>query len=267
MTTVAFSPDYWARFSGIARLYGQSALWQFHQAHVCVIGIGGVGAWSVEALARSGIGTITLIDMDDISVSNTNRQIHTLDSTRGQLKIDAMKARILQINPQCHVITIDDFVTAENVADHLLPAFDYIIDAIDSVHAKAAIIHYCRRHKKKLIVVGGAGGKTDPTQIQIADLAKTVQDPLLAKVRERLKRDYRIERNSRGKLNVPAIFSTEQLMYPQSDGSVCTSRSQTIEVGKMDCSEGFGATTVETATFGFIAVSHVLKYLQRREPI
>lgn len=259
-----FSSSYLARFSGIARLYGQKALIAFQQAHICVVGIGGVGSWAAEALARSGVGAITLIDMDDISLSNMNRQLHTLDQTCGELKIEAMKTRILQINPECRVTTIDDFVTAENVTELLASSFDFIIDAVDSVRAKAAMIQYCRRHKKKIITMGAAGGKIDPTQIQIADLAKTIHDPLLAKLRERLKYEFKIVKDSRGKLHVPAVFSTEQLVYPQCDGDVCASKQSASEMGRMNCSEGFGSATVETATFGFVAVAHVLKYLQQR---
>ncbi|ATZ12485.1 tRNA cyclic N6-threonylcarbamoyladenosine(37) synthase TcdA [Erwinia amylovora] len=257
--------DAWRqRFGGIARLYGQPALQLFADAHICVVGIGGVGSWAAEALARSGIGAITLIDMDDICISNTNRQIHALKSHVGQAKTEVMAARIRDINPECRVTCVDDFITAENTAELLDQGFSYVIDAIDSVRPKAALLAWCRRHKIPLVTTGGAGGQIDPTQIQVADLAKTIQDPLAAKLRERLKSDFKIVKNSKGKLGIDCVFSTEALMYPQPDGSVCSSRSSAEGPKRMDCASGFGAVTMVTATFGFVAVSHALKKMMAK---
>ncbi|WP_099330472.1 tRNA cyclic N6-threonylcarbamoyladenosine(37) synthase TcdA [Erwinia amylovora] len=257
--------DAWRqRFGGIARLYGQPALQLFADAHICVVGIGGVGSWAAEALARSGIGAITLIDMDDICISNTNRQIHALKSHVGQAKTEVMAARIRDINPECRVTFVDDFITAENTAELLDQGFSYVIDAIDSVRPKAALLAWCRRHKIPLVTTGGAGGQIDPTQIQVADLAKTIQDPLAAKLRERLKSDFKIVKNSKGKLGIDCVFSTEALMYPQPDGSVCSSRSSAEGPKRMDCASGFGAVTMVTATFGFVAVSHALKKMMAK---
>ncbi|MBY4953422.1 tRNA cyclic N6-threonylcarbamoyladenosine(37) synthase TcdA [Pantoea sp. DY-17] len=257
MTVVS---DAWRqRFGGTARLYGQDALQRFANAHFCVIGIGGVGSWAAEALARTGIGKITLIDMDDVCITNTNRQIHALQGKVGQAKTEVMAERMRAINPECEVICIDDFITPENTAELLSAGFDYVIDAIDSVRPKAALIAWCRRNKIPLITTGGAGGQIDPTQIQVSDLAKTIQDPLAAKLRERLKGDFNVVKNSKGKLGIDCVFSTEALMYPQPDGSVCTSRSTAEGPKRMDCAAGFGAATMVTATFGFVAVSHALK--------
>lgn len=252
---------YQQRFSGIARLYGQQALSFFQQTHIAVIGIGGVGSWVAEALTRTGIGEITLIDMDDICVTNINRQIHAMTDTVGQLKTEVMAARLLQINPECRVHCIDDFINADNLADYLSPDLDYVIDAIDSISAKAALLAYCRRHKIRVLTIGGAGGQIDPTQIQVADLGKTVQDPLLSRLRQVLKRDFNITRNSKDKLGIDAVFSTEQLKYPQADGSVCAAKSTASGSKRMDCASGFGAATVVTASFAFVAVAHVLKKL------
>ncbi|MBP9643027.1 MAG: tRNA cyclic N6-threonylcarbamoyladenosine(37) synthase TcdA [Budvicia sp.] len=257
--SVGYSEAYLHRFSGIARLYGQPALMLFSQANVCVIGIGGVGSWAAEALARSGIGHITLIDMDDVCVTNTNRQIHALSKTVGQPKGEVMAKRITEINPECQVTCIDDFITPDNVAEYITDKFDYVIDAIDSIRPKAALLAYCRRYKIPVITTGGAGGQIDPTQIQVADLAKTIQDPLAAKLRERLKSDFNVVRNSKGKLGIDCVFSTEQLVYPQPDGSVCAAKSTADGPKRMDCASGFGAITMVTASFGFIAVSHALK--------
>jgi Dinucleotide-utilizing enzymes involved in molybdopterin and thiamine biosynthesis family 1 len=261
------SESYFQRFSGIARLYGESALQRFSQAHICVIGIGGVGSWIAETLARSGIGQITLIDMDDVCITNTNRQIHALKSNIGKAKTEVMAERILQINPECIVNIIDDFINADNVSNYLAtkqkPYYDYIIDAIDSVRDKAAVLAYCKRQKLKVITIGGAGGQKDPTKIKIADLAKTIQDPLAAKLRERLKNDYKLNKDSKGKFAIPCVFSTEQLTYPAKNGQICYSKNLADGVKKMDCESGFGAIATVTATFGFVAVSYVLDKLHK----
>ncbi|BAE75234.1 tRNA threonylcarbamoyladenosine dehydratase [Sodalis glossinidius str. 'morsitans'] len=252
--------DAWLqRFGGTARLYGRDALAVFAAAHVCVIGIGGVGSWAAEALVRTGIGAITLIDMDDVCVTNINRQIHALRDRVGQPKIAVMAERLAAINPECRVTAIDDFITADNVAQRLNGGFDYVIDAIDSVRAKAALLAYCRRYKIPVVCVGAAGGQTDPTRIQVVDLAKTIQDPLAAKVRDRLKQKFQVVKNSKGKLGIDCVFSSEQLVYPQLDGSVCASPSTAGGAKRMDCASGFGAATMVTATFGFVAVAHALK--------
>ncbi|QGX92269.1 tRNA cyclic N6-threonylcarbamoyladenosine(37) synthase TcdA [Tatumella sp. TA1] len=247
------------RFAGIERLYGQQAVQFFPDAKFCVIGIGGVGSWAAEALARTGIGHITLVDMDDICVTNTNRQLHALKGTVGDQKIEVMAERIRQINPECQATCIDDFITPDNVAEHLTPTFDYVIDAIDAIRPKAALLAYCRRNKIPVVTVGGAGGQIDPTQISVVDLAKTIQDPLAAKLRERLKSDFNIVKNSKGKLGIDCVFSTEALRYSQNDGSVCHAKATAEGPKRMDCASGFGAVTMVTASFGFVAVSHALK--------
>ncbi|MFT4929950.1 MAG: tRNA A37 threonylcarbamoyladenosine dehydratase, partial [Phenylobacterium sp.] len=227
---------------------------------------GGVGSWVAEALARTGIANITLIDLDDICATNVNRQIHALTGTVGQLKIEAMAERIKLINPEATVNLIDDFVTPDNVGQYLgkglTKDYDYVVDAIDSVKAKSAIIAYCKRNKIPVITTGGAGGQTDPTQITIADVAKTIQDPLMSKVRSQLRRDYNFSKNTKRKFGVECVYSTEQLMYPNSDGSVCHQKSTGADSDgpmKLDCSSGFGAVTMVTATFGFVAASRVVK--------
>ncbi|MFB6434852.1 MAG: tRNA cyclic N6-threonylcarbamoyladenosine(37) synthase TcdA [Candidatus Malihini olakiniferum] len=253
------SEAYLQRFGGTARLYSQQALALFAKAHVCVIGIGGVGSWAAEALARTGIGAITLIDMDDICISNTNRQIHALCEHTGQPKTEVMAERICAINPECQVTCVDDFIIIDNVAEYLNRGFSYVIDAIDSVRSKAALLAYCRRYKIPVVTTGAAGGKTDPTRISAVDLAKTIQDPLAAKLREHLKHDFKVVNNRKGRLGIDCVFSDEPLLYPQADGSICASRSMAEEVKRIDCASGFGTATMVTATFGFVAASNALK--------
>lgn len=248
--------NYEQRFGGIGRLYGMDALERLRQSHVCVIGIGGVGSWCAEALARSGVGQLTLIDMDDICVTNINRQIHALSGNIGLLKTEAMKARIELINPECQVNIIDDFISVENLPKYLLRNYDYVIDAIDSVKTKAALIAFCKRNKIRLITVGGAGGQTDPTQIQIADLSKTIQDPLASKVRSLLRKEYHFSQNPKRKFGIDCVFSTQSLIFPKMDGTCKVSAT-------MNCANGFGAAVMITATFGFFAVSRVIDKLLR----
>lgn len=248
--------NYQQRFGGIGRLYTPEGLAKLRQAHICVIGIGGVGSWAVEALARSGIGKMTLIDMDDICVTNINRQIHAMSGTIAQLKTEAMKERVERINPECTVEIIDDFLTPENIPEYLNRGYDYVIDAIDSVRVKAALIAYCKRNKIRLITTGGAGGQTDPTQIQIADLSKTIQDPLASKVRSLLRKEYHFSQNPKRKFGIDCVFSTQPLIFPKM-GDECEVSAT------MNCANGFGAVTMVTATFGFFAVSRVIDKLLR----
>jgi tRNA A37 threonylcarbamoyladenosine dehydratase len=257
----AASKDYLYRFGGVARLYGFSALEVFRKSHVAVIGIGGVGSWAAEALARSGIGSITLFDLDDLCVSNVNRQVHALNSTIGQMKVQAMCNRLQDINPDIMVNAVHTFITPKNLEKYISKDFDYIFDATDSVPAKTALVAYCARRKIRLICSGGAGGQIDPTQIQITDLNKTIQDPLLAKVRNNLRRLHGFSRNPKRKYRIDCVFSTEQLRYQQADGSVCQQRPSDSGPVRLDCASGFGSITHLTGTFAFVGVSQILKKL------
>jgi len=232
---------------------------------VCVIGVGGVGSWIVEALARSAIGKLTLIDLDNVAESNINRQIQALSSTVGMAKITALAERIRQINPFCEVVQVEDFISPDNL-DEMIGAhrFDYVVDAIDSAKAKTALIHYCRSKQIPLIVIGSAGGQTDPTRIEVRDLSKTEQEPLLKKVRRRLRSQYNYPPNSKNKLNVDAVFSMEPLKFPES-GEACTvdgdeRQGSRAGVTGINCA-GFGSAMVVTATFGMVAAGHLLRKL------
>lgn len=266
--------DYSLRFGGITRLYGKQGATILQQAHFCVIGIGGVGSWAAEALVRNGIGQITLIDLDDICVTNINRQIHALTDTVGESKVDVMADRIKQINPDCIVNTIEDFVTIENLSELMNNNYDYVIDAIDSVDIKTRLIAHCKRNKLPIITIGGAGGQVDPSKIAITDLSKTYQDPLLAKVKNQLRREFNfpradIAKASKRKFSIDAVFSTEQLRYPNELGDVCLAKPDTSDNNnsamRLDCSGGFGATTHVTATFAFFAVSRAIDKLLKRK--
>jgi tRNA A37 threonylcarbamoyladenosine dehydratase len=256
---VSMSSSYDQRFGGIGRLYGRDNNALFLQSHVCVVGIGGVGSWAAEALARSGIGKITLIDMDDICVTNTNRQVHALANTVGQSKVEVMAARIGLINPECVVEEIEDFITEDSLLTHIDKRFDYVIDAIDSANNKARLIAHCKRNKIGIVTTGAAGGQIDPTQIAVIDLTKTVNDPLAKKVKQLLRRHHNFSKTRN--FSVPCVYSTEKLRYPQPDGTACDTKSVMEDGVRLDCSGGFGSATVVTASFAFAAVAKVLEKL------
>ena len=250
--------DFARRFGGIARLYGEPALEKFRGAHVCVIGVGGVGSWVVEALARSAIGHLTLIDLDNVAESNINRQIQALSSTIGMAKIEALKQRIAQINPFCQVTLVEDFIDVENIPAMIADKkFDYVVDAIDSVKPKAALIAWCSANQMPLVVVGGAGGQIDPTKVEIRDLARTEQEPLLKKVRKILRAQYGFARGEKQKYHIDAVFSMEPLRYPDA-GDACELDANSIT--GLNCA-GFGSGMVVTATFGMVTAGQVLRRL------
>jgi tRNA threonylcarbamoyladenosine dehydratase len=251
--------DYERRFGGVARLYGAEGAQRLLQAHVCVVGIGGVGSWVVEAFARSGVGRISMIDLDMVAESNTNRQIHALGDVYGKAKVEAMAERVSAINPDCAVTSIEDFITPENVTEILKEEYSVVVDAIDQVRAKAAMIAFCQRNKTPIIVAGAAGGQIDPTQIRVADLSQTIQDPLLAKVRSVLRREYGFPRDGRKKFGVPAVFSTEPLRYPASDAACEADRGPT----GLNCA-GFGSSVCVTSVFGMAAAAQAMNQIAKQ---
>lgn len=259
-----FNQEYIHRFGGIGRLYGNTALSALHRAHFVILGIGGVGSWAAEALARTGVGTLTLVDLDDICVSNTNRQIHTLAPQVGEMKTSVMAQRLRLINPDIQVIETANFIHANNVGDIITSQHHAVLDAIDSSKSKAAVIAFCKRQKKPLITVGSAGGKRDPRAITSADLTRTTNDPLLARVRNTLRREYGFSRNTKRVFSVEAIYSTEQMIYPDGQGETCHEASGLGDGIKLDCSGGFGAATMVTGSFGFIAASRLIEIFLRK---
>ncbi len=259
--TVLPDVDFQRRFGGIARLYGAPALERFKSAHVCVIGVGGVGSWIVEALARSAVGNITMIDLDNVAESNVNRQIHALTDTLGKPKVTALAERIAQINPFCTVSEVEDFITPDNL-DAMIGArhFDYVIDAIDNARAKAALIAYCRARGIHLITIGSAGGQTDPTRIEVRDLTKTEHEPLLARVRKLLRNNYGFPRSIKTKFGIDAVFSTEPVRMPESAEACTIGAGNDAGITGLNCA-GFGSAMVVTASFGLTAAAQVLRHL------
>jgi tRNA A37 threonylcarbamoyladenosine dehydratase len=253
------------RFAGVARLYGAAGLARFRAAHVCVIGVGGVGCWAVEALARSAIGRITMIDLDHLAESNVNRQIHALSDTLGKAKVLALAERIAQINPLCQVDCIEEFISAENVAQLIVPGhFDFVIDAIDDARAKTALIVHCREQRIPLVTIGSAGGQIDPTRIEVCDLSRTEQEPLLARVRKNLRIRHGFPRGRKHKFGIDAVYSTEPLRFPElrlpDQEDAGSGVDESTGLTGLHCA-GYGSAVVVTASFGFIAAAYVLNQL------
>lgn len=249
--------DLTRRFAGVGRLYGESVASRFAQAKVCVVGVGGVGSWAAEALARTGVGQITLIDLDNVAESNTNRQIHALDPVWGMPKVEAMRARILAINPACTVQVVEDFLTADNI-DTLLAGQNAVIDAIDQPRIKVEMILWSVKTGVPVIVTGAAGGKQDPTLIREDDITKTEQDALLAKVRSQLRRQHGFPKDIRRKFGIRAIYSAEAIQRP-----VVCETGETVEAPQGLSCAGYGSGVCVTAPFGFFAAAAALRMLSQ----
>lgn len=253
MTAAVAEPDLQRRFSGLERLYGVAGAARIRAAHVAVIGIGGVGSWAAEALARSGVGRLTLVDLDHVAESNINRQIHALDSTVGQAKVVAMRERIAQINPACVVNGIEEFVEPANWPQILPAGVDAVIDACDQIKAKTAMAAWARQTRALFVSVGAAGGKRLAHKVDVDDLAHTTHDPLLAQVRYRLRKEHGAPREGKT-MGVACVFSREAVAPPDPSCSIDSAD------GSLNC-HGYGSVVSVTATFGQCAAGWLLDKL------
>ncbi len=244
--------DLTRRFSGLDRLLGVDPAERFRNSHVAVVGIGGVGSWAVEALARSGVAALTLIDMDHVSESNINRQLHALTSTIGMSKIQAMRERIEEINPACRVTVVDDFVDADNWPTILGGGADAVIDACDNVKAKVAMAAWSRQSKVPFVSVGAAGGKRLAHLVDISDLSQTTHDPLLAQLRYRLRKVHGAPKDGKN-MKVACVYSKEAVRGPDAS---CAVEGD----GTLNC-HGYGSLVSVTATFGMCAAGWVIDKL------
>ncbi len=260
---VVLDADWTDRFAGIDRLYGRGALATFARSRVAVVGLGGVGSWIVEALARSGVGRLVLIDADDLCVSNTNRQLPALEGQYGRGKAEAMAERCRAINPAIEVEAIASFLTPPNLEDLLGTGHDLVIDACDSFRTKVEAIAWCRRRKLPIVTVGAAGGRLDPTLVRVRDLSRTEHDAMLALIRKKLRAEFNFPKNAQRYFGVPAIYSLENVRYPQADGTVCGLRPPlgADAALKLDCGAGLGAATHITGAFAFAAAGKALEML------
>ncbi|MGV6825386.1 MAG: tRNA threonylcarbamoyladenosine dehydratase [bacterium] len=241
------------RFSGTAHLYGDEGYSRLQDSRVCIVGVGGVGSWAAEAIVRAGVGNLVLIDLDHVAESNINRQIQALDGTVGAAKVQVLKERFQLINPDCQVSVIEEFVSVDNVAELLQPEFNFVLDCIDAHRIKAAVISHCRRNKISAVTAGSAGGKMDASRVRINDLKQTEQDPLLAKTRRLLRKQYGYSSNLKRRFEIAAVWSDEPV-----------SRRDSCEVGQgttgLNCA-GLGSSMAVTATFGLVAAGHAVKKL------
>jgi len=258
------SNDQQRRFLGVQKLYGSKGYENIQASHVCIVGIGGVGSWVAESLARTHIGELTLIDLDHIAESNINRQIHALSNTLGQAKTLAMAERIQQINPDCKVHCIDDHLSCENIIQYILHDFDYVIDCCDQFRIKAVLIDYCKSNKIHCITVGGAGGRVDPSRIQLSDMTRSEGDALLSKTRKQLRTQHGFSRNLKRRFDIPCVFSTETLRYPDNQGEITMQKSENHSPSGLSCADGFGSLCAVTSTFGMLASAYVLQRLAHK---
>lgn len=262
------SPEYLDRFGGVGRLFGREALERLHAAHVCVIGAGGVGSWAVEALGRSGVGALTLIDLDDVCITNVNRQLPAIDGQIGRPKIGVLAERMRLINPECRVEVVHDFFTPASAERLLAPAYNYVIDAIDSMSHKALLIAECRRRQRPIVTVGGAGGRRDPTRIRAGDLGEASGDKLLRLVRKKLRRDHGFATGAqRGRMDfgVRCVWSEEPPVFPWADGT-CAAVPEPGSNLTLDCESGFGTAMFVTAAFGLAAAGEAVRAIAAVPP-
>ena len=263
MQNTAIEPgSYIHRFGGIARLYSLENLEILRKSHIIIVGIGGVGSWTAEALARTGIGTLTLIDWDDICYSNSNRQIHAMTGNTGKSKVDILSKRISLINPECNVNPIRDYYTKDNAHKIIDNHASYVVDAIDRKNTKIHLLNYCKKNNLPIITCGGAGGKTDPSCIKICDLGESDNDPLLAQIRKQLRRDFNLPKQEKVCFDIPCVYSNEPMRYPTCDGNITLEKPAPSDSPKqLDCVNGFGSTTHVTGCFGFFMASFVINSL------
>lgn len=247
-------------FEGIQNLYPKG-FDKIKNAHILVLGIGGVGSWVCESLIRSGVENITIVDMDEVCVSNINRQIHALENNIGKAKVDAMKERLLAINPSANINTIFDFYTESSSNEILSHNYDYVIDAFDSPKNKCFLISECKKRELPVIVIGGAGGRVDPTQIEVRDLNRTINDKLLARVKRILKKQYGYHRRYDKLYYIPAVFSKEMAVYNEDQNENCDLKDGSVR----NCNTGFGSASFVTGAFAFAAVSFVLNEISKQE--
>jgi tRNA A37 threonylcarbamoyladenosine dehydratase len=258
---MSLETDFFERFGGVARLLGRAGLERLRAARVCVVGVGGVGSWAVEGLARSGVGALTLIDLDDVCVTNVNRQLPAIEGQIGRPKVDVLAERVLAINPACRVTVRQEFFTSASAGRLLAEPFDFVVDAIDKMSNKALLIGESRRRGLDVVTVGGAGGKRDATQVRTGDLGDAFRDELLRQVRKKLRRDHGFAAGDQtGKMHwgVRCVWSSEPQVFPWANGTCAAAPEPGSELA-LDCASGFGTAVFVTGAFGFAAAGEVVR--------
>ncbi|MFA5264073.1 MAG: tRNA threonylcarbamoyladenosine dehydratase [Opitutaceae bacterium] len=256
----SLSEDYLNRFGGLARLYGREALERLACAHVCVVGVGGVGSWTVEGLARSGVGSITLIDLDDVCITNVNRQLPAVEGQIGRTKVAALADRVRLINPACRVRAISEYFIEASVDRLMDTRYDCVVDAIDSLNSKALLIACCVKRGIACVVAGGAGGKREATSVRTGDLGDSMGDDLLRILRKKLRRNHGFAHGKAVRFGVRCVYSSEKPVYPWADGS-CQAEPEPGSNLKLDCASGFGTAVFVTSAFGMAAAGEAVKLI------
>ncbi|HVZ64258.1 MAG TPA: tRNA threonylcarbamoyladenosine dehydratase [Lacunisphaera sp.] len=250
--------DYLQRFGGIGRLYGAAALPRLQAAHVCVVGVGGVGSWVVEGLARSGVGALTLVDLDDVCLTNVNRQLPAHDGNIGRPKVAALAERVRAINPECRVAAVAEYFTAKTAEALLATRFSWVVDCIDLMSNKALLIAECTKRGQPVLTVGSAGGKRDATRIVVTDFGDGHGDELLRQVRKKLRRDHGFAKGEGNHYGIPCVSSQEHPVFPWADGT-CANEPEPGSNLRLDCASGFGTTVSVTGVFGLVAAGEVVR--------
>lgn len=254
----AVTRNYEARFGGVRRLFGAEGQERLRRAHVCVVGIGGVGSWAAEALARTGVGALTLVDFDDVCISNVNRQLHAVTGEFGKPKVAVLAGRIRLIQPDCDVRPLQTQFLVSTANEILATHYDAVLDAIDRPRLKALLIAGCRERGIPIVTAGGAGGRRDPTQIRVEDLARASHDRLLQVTRSELRAGHGFPRGVKKKFGVRCVYSPEAQVFPAKDGSVCTRPELEMDL-RLDCRSGFGTVCFVTGAFGFAAAAEIVR--------
>ena len=250
------------RFGGVARLFGADALSRLAAAHVCIVGVGGVGSWVVEGLARSGVGALTMVDLDDVCVTNVNRQLPALDGQIGRPKVTVLAERVRLINPACRVEVAQEFFTAGSAERLLAPRYDFVADAIDRMSHKALLIGGCRERDVPVLTIGAAGGRRDPTKIHAGDIGEA-SDELLRQVRKKLRRDHGFSAGPKKgicRMGVHCVWSSERPVFPWADGT-CAATPEPGSTLALDCETGLGTAVFVTGVFGFVAAGEIVRAL------
>ncbi len=245
------------QFHGIGRVYGMAALPALARARMMVVGIGGVGSWTAEALARTGVGHLLLVDLDDVCVSNINRQVHALHSTIGHMKVEATARRLRDVNPALIVQTEESFLSAKNLERLLEWSPDVILDCTDDVENKVLLAATCRARSLDLVTVGASGGRRNPAHVRLTDLSTTRNDKLLYRIRKKLRQEHGFPGENQGDFGIPCVFSDERPVYPTEDG--CLAMEPQNPGQGLDCATGYGSVTFVTGTFGFHAAAQAVK--------
>lgn len=254
------------RFVGFTQLVGADAYERIARASVCVVGLGGVGSWSVEALARCGVGALTLVDLDEVCVTNVNRQLHALSSTVGTSKAEAMGARVREINPACAVRVIKKFFSQRTADEILSCGYSLVLDTIDTAEHKVTLLAECAARGIPAISVGSAGNRTAPTTARVEDLSKTIHDPLLQIVRKKLRQEHNFPRGERTRFDIPCVYAPLQQGPREADEGGCALGEQQPQARPKSCNAGLGSAVFMTGTIGFIAAGEAISLLSKEAP-